>query len=124
MADDTKKQDATSKDSHQSKENIDNVKAVSAVAYFGILFFIPMLTNPKSKFAMFHANQGLLLLIASFVGYTACTILSFALIGLLLFPLFGIYMFVMFILGIVNAMNGDMKRLPLIGNFDLIKPQV
>ncbi len=30
-------------------ENIDEVKAVSAIGYLGILFLVPMLTNHKSE---------------------------------------------------------------------------
>lgn len=105
-----------------NKENIENVKVVSAVAYLGILFFVPMVTNPKSRYAMFHANQGLLLLIAGVAVQLIGWIIPF--IGwFLILPLGGIFVFVLFIMGLVNALNGNKKRLPLIGGFDLIKPE-
>lgn len=109
----------------QDSENIDDVKAVSAIAYLGILFFVPMITNPKSKYAMFHANQGLMLLLAGIVLQVAAWILVLLSLGVLFFIpfLIWIYLLVMFILGIVNALNGKMQRLPLIGNYDIIKPQ-
>lgn len=97
-----------------------NLKAVSAVAYLGILFFIPMVTNPKSKFAMFHANQGLLLLIAAVAVNLVGAVVPF-LGWFIIWPLGSIFVFVLFIMGLVNALNGRMKRLPLIGGFDLIK---
>lgn len=111
------------KGSEGKKENIDDVKVVSAVAYLGILFFIPMITNPKSKFAMFHANQGLLLLITGIIINVVGTFIP--LIGwFIILPLGAIFTVVLFIMGLVNALGGHKKRLPLIGNFDIIKPEV
>lgn len=105
------------------KENIDEVKAVSAVAYLGILFFIPMVTNPKSDFAMFHANQGLLLLIAAVIVNVLGSMIP--IIGwFIIWPLGSIFILILFIMGLINALNGHKKRLPLIGGFDLIKPSV
>lgn len=109
-------------EANDKKENIENVKVVSAVAYLGILFFVPMVTNPKSRYAMFHANQGLLLLIAGIAVQLIGWIIPF--IGwFLILPIGGIFVFVLFIMGLVNALNGNTKRLPLIGGFDLIKPE-
>ena len=44
-----------------------DVKILSAIGYIGLLFLAPYLVKPKDKFAVFHANQGLLLLIATVV---------------------------------------------------------
>lgn len=41
-------------------------KVVAAFAY--LIFFIPLLAAPDSKFAKFHANQGFWLLIINLVG--------------------------------------------------------
>lgn len=102
-------------------ESVESVKAVSAIAYIGLLFFVPMLTNPKSEFAMFHANQGLLLLLTSlavnFVG-GAIPVIGW----LFIIPIGNIFVIVLMIMGIVNALQMQMKRLPLIGGFDLLKP--
>lgn len=103
------------------KENIEDVKVVSAVAYLGILFFVPMVTNPKSKYAMFHSNQGLLLLITAIAVNIVGAVIPF-LGWFIIWPLGSIFILVLFIMGLVNALNGKKKRLPLIGGFDLIKP--
>lgn len=97
----------------------DNEKVVSAVAYLGILFFVPLLTNPESDFAKYHANQGLLLLITAVVVGTLSVIpiIGWFIIG----PLGMIFLIVLFIMGIVHAVNGEKKPLPLIGGFELIK---
>lgn len=80
-----------------------------------ILFFVPMLSEEgkKSQFAMFHANQQLLLLITWIVaGVTA-----FILIGFVIY----IFALVLMIMGIVSAAGGTMKKLPLIGGISIIK---
>lgn len=128
MAEDNKKEadSASEAKSHkESHEDIDSVKGVSAIAYLGILFFVPIITNPKSKYAMFHANQGLLLLIASIALQIATWILAVVSLGLLFFLPFlaWIAILVLFILGLVNALNGKMERLPIIGKWDIVKPQ-
>lgn len=101
-------------------ENVDNVKAVAAVAYLGFLFFVPLLTNPESDFARFHANQGLLLLITAVVVNILGPVLP--VIGwFIIWPLGSIFVLVLFIMGLINALNGEKKPLPLIGGIQLIK---
>lgn len=60
-----------------SESNLDQVKIMAALAYFGILFFLPLVTHPNSSFGKFHANQGLLLLITGLVINTVGTIIPF-----------------------------------------------
>lgn len=109
------------KDKPGEVENIDDLKAIAAVGYLGILFLIPMLTHPKSKYAIFHANQSVLLLI------TAAIINSVGMIPIIgwfiVLPFGNIFVLVLFIMGVINALGGEMKRLPLIGGYDIIKVQ-
>ena len=46
------------------KADVEQNKVMAILAYFGILVLIPILAAKDSKFARFHANQGLLLCIA------------------------------------------------------------
>lgn len=99
-----------------------DVKILSAIGYIGLLFLVPYLVKPKDKFAVFHANQGLLLLIATVVINAIGSIIP--VIGwFIVLPLGGIFTLVLFILGVITALKGEEKRLPLIGNFDLLKFQ-
>lgn len=99
-----------------------DVKILSAIGYIGLLFLVPYLVKPKDKFAVFHANQGLLLLIATVVINVIGSIIP--VIGwFIILPLGGIFTLMLFILGIISALKGEEKRLPLIGNFDLLKVQ-
>lgn len=106
------------------------VGAVSVLAYWSILFFVPLVAYKDSKFARFHAGQGLNVLLFS-VAYSIVTgiltgiftAISFGLgaaIGGLL-SIGGIFFIVLMIMGIVNVCKGQMKPLPVIGNINIIK---
>ena len=95
-------------------------KLMAILAY--TLFFLPLVTDSKdSPFAKFHANQGLVLLLFAVVSQVVSGMLVFVLIGLLLLPLSGLFTFILWIVGMINANNGEMKPLPLIGGITLIK---
>ena len=42
-------------------QDIQNNKIMAILSYFGILVLVPILAAKESKFARFHANQGLIL---------------------------------------------------------------
>lgn len=93
-------------------EDIEKNKTMAVLAW--IIFFIPLLTDAKdSPYAKFHANQSLLVTIM----YLVAGVTSFLLIGFLIYPV----ALVFWIMGIISASKGEMKRLPLIGNIDIIK---
>jgi len=52
----------------QEDDDVKQNKPMAYLCYFGLLFLIPYLMRPNSAFIKFHANQGLVLLIASAVG--------------------------------------------------------
>jgi len=97
---------------------VEKTKAIAILAYF--IFFLPLLVARESTFAMFHANQGLNLLIffiiVNIVG-SFVPIIGWFIIG----PLGNIVGFILLILGIVNAAKGQMKPLPLVGKFNFLK---
>ncbi len=111
-------------------EDISKNKALSILSYITILFIIPLIAAPNSKFARFHANQGLILflvevvigIISSVVSSIAYIIASFlgALVGAV-FSLVGVVTFIFMVIGIINAAQGKAKELPLIGSFRFIK---
>jgi len=109
--------------------DIQQNKMIALLSYLGILFLVPLLAAPNSRFARFHANQGLVLFIVEIVGSIAISILSgiFAFIWILwfiipiLWAVYGIGVFVLFILGIVNATGGKAKELPLVGKIKILK---
>jgi uncharacterized membrane protein len=98
--------------------NPENDKIMAALGY--VLFIIPMFAAPESKFAKFHANQGLILLIFGILVQVLGAVIPF--IGwFLIWPIGSLVTVVYFLLGIVNAMGGKEERLPVIGNYDILK---
>jgi uncharacterized membrane protein len=100
-----------------TSDDIEKNKVISALAYF--IFFLPLIASPDSPFGKFHANQGLILLIVGVVGSTVLTIIP--IIGWLLLPLFSLAVFVFAVLGLINALNGQAKELPIIGSYKILK---
>lgn len=100
------------------QNDVQSNKVMAILAYFGILFLIPLLAAKESPYARYHTNQGLVLFLFTIV----CGILG-------MIPKFGwiissigyLIGFVFFIIGVINAAGGKMKPLPMIGNITLIK---
>ncbi len=121
--------------------DIQNNKVMGILAYIGLLVFIPAFAVKNSRFARFHANQGLNLLILNGAygvvqliltlllqvifpfrwGFTYAgrgavyTILTAGLSILWLIPI------ALMVLGIINAATGKAKELPVIGKIKLLK---
>ncbi len=116
-------------------------KVMGILAYFGPLVFVPMFAAKTSKFARFHTVQGfnlfLLDIAYGIVGSILSAILTAAFLwtapGLavilnLVISLVWIAVGVLAIIGIVNAAQGKMKALPIIGKLHILdsfmKPSV
>lgn len=111
-------------------QDISNNKVMAILAYIGILVLIPIFAAPESKFARFHANQGLVLFIAEIIWGIVygiiSAILTFALsiLGTVISGILGLVslgFLALLIIGIVNAATGKAKALPIIGKIILIK---
>lgn len=104
------------------KNDIEQNKIMAVLAYLGFLILIPILAASNSKFARFHSNQGLVLLIFGFAFSVLARLFFFIplLTGLLSFVV-SIAFIVFVIIGIVNAANGKAKELPLIGSIKILK---
>jgi len=102
-------------------QDVEKNKTMAVLAYF--LFFLPLLTDAKdSKFAKFHANQSLILVLAC-IGWSVVSALLTPILGLLLLmiaPFFGLAVFIFWLIGLINALNGKMKELPIIGQIHIL----
>lgn len=118
------------------KADVEQNKVMAILAYFGILVLVPILAAKESRFARFHANQGLILCIAMFGWIIADTVLTAILRAILwrglglwsvysicgtVLNLVYIVFSVLAIIGIINALNGRAKELPIIGKYRLLK---
>ena len=95
-----------------------NAKLYSVLAYIGILWIVGLLAAKDDVFVKYHVNQGLILFL---LGIAGSVIGIIPILGTIVAAVVGVFCFVCFILGIVNAVKGEMKPLPFIGKFELIK---
>lgn len=112
-------------------EDVQNNKVFAIIAYFGILVLVPIFAAKESKFARFHANQGLGLficeaawgIISYIISYLLAVSFSWAMLGLwsVISWLVCIGFLVFAIIGIVNAAQGSTKPMPLFGKFKILK---
>jgi len=99
-------------------KDINENKAMAVLAY--ILFFIPLLAAKESKFAMYHANQGLVLFLSAMAVNVVGSIIP-VLGWFFILTLGNLAVIVLAVLGIINAAKGEEKPLPLIGGIKLLK---
>lgn len=108
-------------------------KLMGVLSYFSWLVLIPIFAAKDSKFARFHANQGLVLAITE-VLWGACQYMIrrilWRIVGIHIFGFYSLItaalglvniVFLVFaIIGIINVANGKAKELPLIGKFKIL----
>jgi len=78
----------------------------------GLIFF---LVEPKNKFVRFHAVQSIALTVAIMVVYFVLFIIP--VIGWIISALLGIATFILWIILMFKAYQGQMYKLPIVGNF-------
>lgn len=106
----------------QTSGKSDNDKLMGVLAYFGLLVLIPIFAEKDSVFARYHSNQGLILFIANVIASIVSGVLSLIpFVGIAISILLSLACIVLMIIGIVNAAKGEMKPLPVIGSFQLLK---
>lgn len=116
------------------KEN----KLMAVLSYIGILVLIPILVEKKSKYVKFHATQGLNVAIVSVAQYIIFsvlkTVIKIAFLGSPIFCVGGVLLTllniinvlislalsVLEVLGIINAVQGKCKKLPILGKLDIL----
>lgn len=95
-----------------SQQNKGKNTGMAVVAY--IVFFIPLLTDAKNDpFVKYHVKQGLVLFICAVGVWLVASVIP--ILGILIAPILNIAILVLLIMGIINAVNGVEKPLPLIG---------
>ena len=105
-------------------------KGMAILAYFGILFLIPLFAAKNDPFARYHTNQGLVLFIFMVIFNILSNVLTNILIEispmltLIVSGVFGILTLLLCIfalIGIIRAAKGQMKPLPIIGGIRILK---
>jgi uncharacterized membrane protein len=104
--------------------DVEQNRVFAVLAYIGLLWLVPLLAAKESPFARFHTNQGIVLFLTFFVAMSVCGIfMIIPFVGCLLIPVFLLLLVghvVLMVLGIVNAAQGRLKPLPVIGGWKLL----
>jgi uncharacterized membrane protein len=90
-------------------------KTVAIVAYLTLIGFIAAIiihSNKKTRLGAFHLRQMLGFILSWFA---VIILIIIPIIGWILLPIFYIFMLVCWIMGLVAAINGQMKPMPVVG---------
>lgn len=106
------------KETKPGSNDVEKNKTMAILSYF--IFFLPLLTEAKSsKFAIFHANQSLILLLISIAINVVAGIIP--VVGGIIATIVGLGVFVLWVMGLISAANGEMKILPVVGQYKILK---
>ena len=90
-------------------------RGMAVIAY--IVFFVPLLTDAKDNaYVKFHVKQGLMVLLTSIAVSVVGSILPF-LGWFLIIPFGSLFTLVIWVMGVLNAINGEQKELPIVGKY-------
>ena len=116
-----------------SMDDINQNKVMAIIAYLGILWLIPFFGAKHSPFAKYHVKQAFLLICCETIWWIVSFFINFAfrnyvrltasfeiLIGTpwiitMILWIVNIILFAFSVIGIINAVQGRAKELPLIG---------
>ncbi|MSU57587.1 MAG: hypothetical protein EXS35_05310 [Pedosphaera sp.] len=103
---------------------------LSYLTLIGFIVAIVLHSNKKTKLGAFHLRQTLGFILSVIAGWICIAIMMFILLlalafmksfMLLLVPLiyvaFGLSVFVLWVMGLISAINGQMKPMPVVGPF-------
>lgn len=106
-------------DPNDAKEN----KYLCILSYLSILFVIPLIVKPNSRYVKYHSNQGLILFIFEIAVGFVTSILSFVFgivhLGFIAWPVnFALHIATLFLMiyGILSTCSGYIRPLPVIGD--------
>ena len=127
-----KKKEVKKSSSKYTKENIEDGKLLAVLSYIGILALIPYFVERDNPYIKDHAKIGVnLFLIEAIIGVGLSAVAAVCAMTIILLWIsiiiavlewaFGIVSIVISVIGIINACNGEVKELPIVGKYNLIK---
>ena len=91
-------------------EEVEDGKALAAIGYLWMLFFIPLVVKPDNRFCRVHAKQALVLFIAGVLVSTFSCFISPPFGGGLL----GLTIFIVQIVALVRTLQGEFWKIPAV----------
>jgi len=110
----------------QPQNNDTKLRLCCALAYFSILFFVPLIFFKDDNRAKFHANQGLVLTVTMAIVNVIVAIINIFLPPVVqnaLYTIANLIGIAMTLLGVLHVCNEQLKPLPFIGGITLIKSE-
>lgn len=94
----------------KNNKDIEENSVMAAISYIWILCLVTLIFARKSKFAKFHAKQGLLLFVIELLlgWFFGVPIIGWAL---------GLLVFLLALLGVINALSGNYWEMPFLGRY-------
>jgi uncharacterized membrane protein len=87
------------------------------LGFLGIPFFLVPLIMRNNTFSLYHSKQCMMIWLLGMAGLMISGILALVCIGFVTGVALGIFILVLDVMGLINASNGEMKPLPLIGKY-------
>lgn len=101
-----------------SKQDDSKLFAFLAVLLSVIGFVIAYATKKDNSYVMYYAKQSLVLFFGWIALWVVGMILAFVpFIGYFIHMLLSLGLFVLWIFGLIYSLSGEMKEIPLVGNF-------
>jgi len=96
-------------------KDVEENKVLAAIAYIGVLCFVPLILKKDSKFATEHAKQGVVLFIAELAVWALgmLPVIGWFIIG----PVGSIIALIVSIVGFLKAISGEFWEIPGIGSY-------
>ncbi len=95
------------------------VAILTYITIIGFIIAIVLHSSKKTAIGAYHLRQGLGLVVTGLVLWVGGFILSFIpvinLLMILLWPVIGIGLFILWIMGLIAAVNGQQKPMPVVG---------
>jgi len=90
--------------------DIEKHKGIACLSYIFLLFLVPLLTEKESKFAQFHAKQGMALFIAWMVA--DLVLKAIPMFGVMLLPIANLFFIIVSVIGILKTLSGEAWEIP------------
>jgi uncharacterized membrane protein len=97
------------------------VAILTYITIIGFIIAIVMHSSKKTALGSFHLRQGLGLFLTGCVIWIPCAIISLIpfvnFLMILVWPVVGLSLLALWIMGLIGAVNGQQKPLPVVGEY-------
>ena len=106
---------ASQKIHHESKQGNEQLAAILCYFFVGIIWYFADKEMAKSRLVNFHSKQVINIWIINIIVNVVIAAVPF--IGLPLASLANFVLLILWIVGLIRAVNMEMKEIPLVGQF-------